>query len=403
MNDNLRDATMETSLPSQLEDQDLIDSFNMLIGHLGIVEKVFVVLGLLLGAIAVARIFPSITFELQFIAGLMLVFAMSEFIVLSIKGISLRMGFDKYLVAVITGACALFPELIVVTFLILAGGSSAQFAVTLILTTVLLNMLMFGVAIVYITRKAPHKPSPAISNLESENLLGMIIFGFLFTIYSLVVGQGTVVEVIAIEWIGGFILIFLYGSFIVNLAFLLKKLRQEKTEDESHSQKEENHDESFFFKIRLPAFVVIFILGIIGSTLGGDLLSEAIEHSLKQYENLPLLFLTVVIGIFTTLPEILITSRALLDASTEELGMNNQLAAITQTFYILFGFCFLVAALTGVKLALTSEFALLFGSIAVISLGLKLSIIDDHKVTRMEGVLLFSATLAGISFLLFVL
>lgn len=395
---------MESTLPQELENQDLLDSFNTVVGHLGIIEKIFVVLGLLIGTIAFFQLFPEITFELQFIAGLMLVFAMSEFIVLSIKGISLRLGLDKYLIAVITGACALFPELIVVIFLILAGGASAQFAVTLILTTVLLNMLMFGVAVMYITRKAPHKPSPAISNLESENLLGMIIFGFLLATYSLVVGQGAVVEVVAIEWIGGIILVLLYAAFIVNLALLLKKLRQDAPPQSSNkSSQASSHDDSFYFKVRFPVFVVLFILGIIGSTIGGDLLSAAIEHSLEQYEDLPLLLLTVVVGTFTTLPEILITSRALLDPSTEELGLNNQLAAITQTFYILFGFCFLVAALVGVKLALTSEFALLFGSIAVISLGMKLSIIDDHKMTRMEGILLFAATLAGISFLLFVL
>ncbi len=395
-----------SSLPKELENQDMLDSFNTIIGHLGWLEKIFVVFGLGLGSIGTLNLIPDLKFELQFISGLMLVFAMSEFIVLAIKGLSIRLGLDKYLIAVITGACALFPELIVVTFLILAGGQSAQFAVTLILTTVLINMLMLGVAIIYITRRAPHKPSPAISTLESENLLGMIMFSFILVFYSLVVGQGTVVEVIAIEWIGGIVLLLIYGAFIINLGAFLRSLRQKSDETVSESRPalaSNHHDEGFFHRIRTPAFIFLFILGILGSTLGGDLLSEAIEHSLEQFEDLPLLFLTVVIGTFTTLPEILITSRALLDESTAELGINNQIAAITQTFYVLFGFCFLIAAMVGVQLVLSPEFALLFGSIAVIALGLKLSIIDDHKITRMEGILLFLMTLSGITFLLFVL
>ncbi len=391
---------METTIPEELENQDLLDSFTTIVGHLGLMERIFVVLGAILGAVAFLDLIPTVKFELEFIAGLMLVFAMSEFIVLSIKGISLRLGMDKYLISIITGVCAFFPELVVVILLILDGGSSAQFAVTLILTTVLINALMLGIAIIYVTRNAPHIPSPAISGLESENLLGMIIFSLLFMTYSLVVGQGTTVEVVAIEWVGGIILVLIYAAFIFNLYFLLKRTGDES---EKVSKKKALHEDTFFFKIKLPALIGLFAIGILGSTIGGDLLSSAIEHSLAQFEELPLLLLTVVIGFFTTLPEILITTRALLDKTTEELGINNQIVAITQTFYFLFGFCFLVAALVGVKLNLSPEFALLFGSIAVIALGLKLSIIDDHKITRMEGILLFSSTVAGISFLVFVL
>ena len=131
---------------------------------------------------------------LGFIGGLSFVFGCSELIIFGVKGIGKKLGWSKYFMGIMAAIGADSSDIIVVSILLtraktlsatgitenieLANNLTVT-SITLVLTTVLINMLILGITILVVARKKPFKLPKQLSQNESNVVLAMTIFSFI--------------------------------------------------------------------------------------------------------------------------------------------------------------------------------------------------------------------------------
>ncbi|MGC9781052.1 MAG: hypothetical protein HZR80_17545 [Candidatus Heimdallarchaeota archaeon] len=382
---------------------------------------------------------------LGFIGGLSFVFGCSELIIFGVKGIGKKLGWSQYFMGIMAAIGADSSDIIVVSILLtraktlsatgitenieLANNLTVT-SITLVLTTVLINMLILGITILVVARKKPFKLPKQLSQNESNLVLAMTIFSFILIAF------GFTHNVIGIEQFDrvfqGAIGVSLLLFYILFIGFLIGDAReklaerigpqtliteyfpeeddtQEEGEEKKHPIKDKikemfsngNDDETeqFISLRRFPWFVlvIVFVVGISGIIFGGTLISESIETGLEIY-NLPILVYCVVIGFISSAPEMTITFRAILNPEEEdtEIGMIHQISSVNQTFFLLFGLPFLFASIINVNIPVALDTTLVLTGIFAISLALHLTIIDDNHFDRVEGALILVASIASL-------
>jgi len=125
------------------------------------------------------------------------------------------------------------------------------------------------------------------------------------------------------------------------------------------------------------------------------MLSEGIKKGLDVLEgglgiDVPILAYAVVVGVISTSPELIVTFRGLLDPDPElkKIGLINQVSAINQTFFILFGIPFLISGIVGIGIPITLNITLVMGGIYIMSTAEKMMIMDDNHFDILEGAVL---------------
>ena len=145
---------------------------------------------------------------------------------------------------------------------------------------------------------------------------------------------------------------------------------------------------------RFPWFIIIalFVVGAGGIIWGGELLASGIEEGLHVLEgdfglDVPILVYAVVVGLISTSPELIVTFRGLLhpDKETQKIGLINQVSAINQTFFILFGFPFLMSGIIGIGIPVSINITIVMGCIYIMSTAEKMMIMDDNSFDILEG------------------
>ncbi|MHA1462842.1 MAG: hypothetical protein ACTSQ0_07225, partial [Candidatus Heimdallarchaeota archaeon] len=162
---------------------------------------------------------------------------------------------------------------------------------------------------------------------------------------------------------------------------------------------EDEEGEQFIALRRFPLYLIIiaFVIGLAGIYLGGSLISNSIETSIAVYD-VPILVYCVVVGFVSSAPETTITMRALFNPEEEDtqIGLVHQVSSINQTFFLLFGFPFLLASIINVAIPVAFDTTLVFAVIFALSLALHLTIIDDNHFDRVEGALILITSIAGL-------
>ncbi|NHJ46407.1 MAG: hypothetical protein FK733_01345 [Asgard group archaeon] len=325
----------------------------------------------------------------------------------------------------------------------------ATTAIILILTTVIINIFFLGISMMYISRKKPFKLPRELTMYESNLVLGMRVFVFILFLVGLFYVLSDVVEEVilptnfsrATEIVIGIALILVYGLFlfilvkrygkktstpqtliteflpekgemdisetsIAQTSVLVTKRRLTKEErrtleaagcdvNEKHP-KHSDHDALATLR-RYPWLVIVFlfIVGAGGVIWGGELLAQGIETGLHVLEHdfsfdVPILAYAVIVGMISTSPELIVTMRGLLDSDKEiqKVGLINQVSAINQTFFLLFGIPFLISGIVGIGIPITINLTIVMGGIYIMSTAEKMMIMDDNHFDLLEGVVL---------------
>ncbi|MEA2071761.1 MAG: hypothetical protein U9O98_10790, partial [Asgard group archaeon] len=270
---------------------------------------------------------------------------------------------------------------------IAAGNELILTSMVLVLTTVLINMLFLGIAMIFTTRKSSFKLPIELTFLESNLVIGLIAYSFLLMLYGftekILELDGVIFSTIFdrfIESIIGFSLIIIYVLFLIFLYRRMKsglkiyqpsisdyfndeekhnaKVSEEKSKLEEKSRKkkkekeaceEEDHNIISFRRFPWIVVIILFAIGVAGVIFGGDVLATGIEKGLEipQFENIPILVYSVTVGLVSSSPELIVTFRGLTHKNKEiqQIGLINQISAINQTFFILFGFPFVLSGL----------------------------------------------------------
>ncbi|MBD3190022.1 MAG: hypothetical protein GF308_05240 [Candidatus Heimdallarchaeota archaeon] len=430
-----------------------------------------IILMILFYAVPALKNNPLLHMVLGFVAGLTIVFGSSELILLGVKGISDKLNWNPYFGGIISAVGAALNELVVVIILLFRSKGSthgtllATTAITLILTTVLINTFFLGLSMIFVARDGPFSLPKELTFVEANLVLGMMVFSFIIMIYGFAeefIGiKDLISEEIVItttfsrifEIVIGMSLVLIYFIF---LYFLAKNLgRKTSTPQTLISEFFPNDDEicmeepppgrkEFPLKILIPKriadsnpnpslpypissnlpvgedytdtkktkrqngyktkqersdalatlrrfpwiiIIVIFILGLAGIIQGGNILAASIESGIEIFPNVTILVYSVVVGLISSSPELIVTFRGLVSGEKElvEVGLVHQVSAINQTFFILFGVPFIISGIFAIGIPIAIEITLVMGGIFVLSIAVLIMIMDDNKFDLLEG------------------
>ncbi len=323
------------------------------------------------------------------------------------------------------------------------GGKLATTAIILILTTVIINILFLGISMIFVSKKGPFKLPPELTMYETNMVLGIKVFTFVMVLYGLFYEFYDIRFESAIpsqysrgvEIVFGAALLLVYGLFI----FVLIKRYGKKTstpqtlitefyEDDNKTDHNEKASETVQLKLgtkietkldeeipcepprkvstshskhdelatlrRFPWIIIIalFAIGAGGIIWGGEFLASGIENGLHVFEHdflieVPILVYAVVVGLISTSPELIVTFRGLLHPGeeTQKIGLINQVSAINQTFFLLFGLPFLISGIIGIGIPITINITMVLGCIYIMSTAEKMMIMDDNSFDILEG------------------
>ena len=383
-----------------------------------------------------------------FAAGLLIVFGASELIILGVQGVKDKLNLNPYIAGILSAIGAAFAELVIVTLLLIRshlepdpeiGGDLATTAIILILTTVIINILFLGISMIFVSKSGPFKLPRELTMYETNLVLSMRVFTFLLVLYGLfyefsdIKSSAPVASRFSrgVEITIGAALLFVYGLFLFHLSRRYGKKtstpqtlitefyendREETAEEIPETQQlklaikegkdseeckqqakaQNNHDRHSALATlrRFPWFIIIFLflIGAGGIIWGGELLASGIESGLHVLENdfhleVPILVYAVVVGLISTAPELIVTFRGLLhpDMETQKIGLINQVSAINQTFFLLFGFPFLLSGIIGIGIPVSINITMVLGCIYIMSTAEKLMIMDDNSFDILEG------------------
>jgi hypothetical protein len=392
---------------------------------------------------------PIWTIIIGFAGGLAFVFGCSDLIIFGVKGIGNKLDWSHYFMGIIAAIGADISDMVVVTILLTrskklsATGLAENIAIandltltsiTLVLTTVLINTLILGITMLVITRKKPFKLPQHLTQTESNLVLAMTIFSVILMVFGITHNSLDIAQFDrAFEGVIGVALLSFYLLFILFMIGDAKAKstgrigpqtliteyfpeengeKHEKDNDEIKENKlkkfvnnifgnnhEDEEGEQFVALRRFPWYILIiaFAVGIAGIVFGGTMHSDSIESGLGII-SLPILVYSVIIGFVSSAPEATITMRAILDPEEEntEIGLVHQVSSVNQTFFLLFGFPFLFAAIINITIPVSLDTTLVFTGIFVISLALHLTIIDDNHFDRVEGMLILLASITSL-------
>ncbi|MHA1737584.1 MAG: hypothetical protein ACTSXA_13920 [Candidatus Heimdallarchaeota archaeon] len=375
-----------------------------------------------------------------FAAGLLVIFGASELIILGVQGVKDKTNLNPYIAGILSAIGAAFAELIIVSLLLIRSYTQndpdlATTAIVLILTTVIINILFLGISMIFVSKDGPFKLPQELTMYETNLVLGIRVFTFLLVLYGLFyefsdIRNAAIIATQYSRWVEiviGASLLLVYGLFIFVLAKRFGKksstpqtlitefcedeeveesaksgqlkltdkedLDEEVCEPQKEKSKHRSHDALATLR-RFPWFIIIiiFVIGAGGIVWGGELLASGIENGLHVLEvdlglQVPILAYAVIVGLISTSPELIVTFRGLLhpDKETQKIGLINQVSAINQTFFLLFGFPFLLSGIIGIGIPVSINVTMVLGCIYIMSTAEKLMIMDDNHFDILEG------------------
>lgn len=152
---------------------------------------------------------------------------------------------------------------------------------------------------------------------------------------------------------------------------------------------------------RFPWFIIIilFLFGAGGIVWGGELLASSIELGFDAFTTQPpILVYSVIVGIVSSSPELVVTLRGLFsqDQEDREVGVIHQVSAINQTFFILFGVPFVISGIFNIGIPIAIEITIVMGGIFIISAAEVLMIADDNAFDLFEGIVIIILSIVSL-------
>ncbi|NHJ41156.1 MAG: hypothetical protein FK731_14080 [Asgard group archaeon] len=466
--------TEDDECPEILENVEPEEAFETLFDNLDLLTILSLIGGIIVAVLfyLLFRFRPStnsiILMVIGFVAGLLLVFGASELIILGVKGIQDKLNFNPYIGGILQAIGAALAELVIIIFLLISskqmsmssdpitqehGSNLAITAITLILTTVIINIFFLGLSIIYASKEKPFDLPKELTFFEANLVLGMMVFSFVIMIFGFYTEftRGTLLESFetfdrGFEILIGLALVLVYFIFLMVLIrnygkktstpqtliveffpdeddviieesssskFIQSRLisngrSQTKSDksikcdtDETEESDKENSRGKRTREERLNALatlrrfpwyiiIFIFILGTGGIIWGGQILSNSIEDGIEIFEGVPVLVYSVVVGLVSSSPELIVTFRGLLkqDRELKEVGLVHQVSAINQTFFILFGVPFIISGIFNIGIPVALEITVVMGGIFIMSVAELMMIMDDNKFDLLEGVVI---------------
>ncbi|MBN1331076.1 MAG: hypothetical protein JXA54_16505 [Candidatus Heimdallarchaeota archaeon] len=166
-----------------------------------------------------------------------------------------------------------------------------------------------------------------------------------------------------------------------------KKQKRKKSENGSKFNLEKETALATLRRFPWYIIIILFVIGAGGIVWGGQILSHSIEDGITIFKDVPILVYSVVVGLISSSPELVVTFRGVFkkDKEYKEVGLVHQVSAINQTFFILFGVPFVLSGILNIGIPIALEITIVMGGIFIMSAAVIMMIMDDGKFDLLEG------------------
>lgn len=350
----------------------------------------FVFLGMTAIPFLVFLLIPGLPYSLAFsvifglLLGSWLVYRPSEWTIEGVKGLGKAMGASSYTTGTISSLAANLAEAVILTLILYRAFTQKiteliDISILLLLTTVGFNLLILGALIVVLAKKEPLKIPKEATHLETELyrfifVALLMFFGFSIT-HTLFVGKGTYT-------IPRYTGIFFLLSYLLYIFLAEKPAKVKKVESD----------------LKLKKAILLFLFGIGGIFIGGQILVYVTEASLTSALLAPLgdplVIMALILGFLSAVPEHATAVLAGIRGDVD-LGLGNILSGISQLILLVFG---IILLLIPVPLDRYISFQMLITGLMF--WWIKRTVLDDRKFDRFEGSILILLQLFGFGIML---
>jgi len=308
---------------------------------------------------------------ISMLLGLFIVIIVGEPMVEGLRTFSLQTGISPHITGILSSIASNLPEG-VMTMLMIFSPHLREVAILTVLLASAFNGLLLGILVVMVTYQGGEVNVPKEALEHDVEVMRVTI-----ALCTIVFGTGIILnlncvpeQVILPREIPIFQLL-AYGGY---LYFLSKTPRV--------ASKLEKHDEG-------NSWMLPILLGLVGIVIAAELISGSAEYMVHIFD-LHVVIAATLIGFAGSVPE---HSLALVGAhqGEVELGVSNLLSGIVQSVMLIFP---IVAILIPVRL--DGYVLYQFLAIAVTLWIVKKSIVDDHRLTIDEGLIIIAIHVLGI-------
>lgn len=313
---------------------------------------------------------------IEMLLGLVIVIMIGEPMVEGLQEFSEYTGLSSHITGILSSLTSNLPEMIMTLFMIFSPQLK-EVAILSVLLASMFNGLLLGVLVIMLTWKGG---SIEIPKKALENDVEVMRLAIAFSV--IVFGTGIILTLNSetgpplLPWE---IPVFMLLSYFGYLFFVARGGRGGQEEHQPH----------LHAKGRPKTFVTPIVLGLIGTVIAAELISNSSEFFVHVL-HLNVVFAATLIGFAGSVPE---HGMALIGARKGhvEMGVSNLLSGVVQSVLLIFP---IVALL--VPVYLDGYVLYQFLAIAVTLWILMKSIVDDGMLTLDEGVSIIVINLLGI-------
>ena len=303
--------------------------------------------------------------------GLIIVILVGEPMVEGLRAFSLSTGISPHITGILSSMASNLPEAIMTLFMIFSPHLREVAILTVLLASAF-NGLLLGILVVMVTYRGGELSIPReslehdVEVMRVTIALCMIVFGT-----GVILSINCAPEQLLLPREVPIFQLFAYGGYL----YFLSKTPRNNQIHETHEGKNR--------------WIYPILLGLVGTIIAAELISGSAEFMVHIFD-LHVVIAATLIGFAGSVPE---HALALVGAHKGhvELGVSNLLSGIIQSVMLIFP---VVALLVPVRL--DGYVLYQFLAIAVTLWVVKKSIIDDHRLTIDEGLIIIAIHILGI-------
>jgi hypothetical protein len=347
--------------------------------------------------------------SLEVVAGLALIGGSCEALIVSVEGMSVLFGWNKFVGGTIAAVVSNVPEIALLGFFVV---DNPAMAFVIALMSVYTNSMVFALYALLLPkdRGAASIPAPIVrAGTDLLSFGGGLCLALAGTMICLREFDSPITSIGAPE------LAFVGGSlFLVFMTFLVTLVKNSKAEAEETKPKQtpatstaqNAQDEGHAGTPKtLPGVAGLLLLGVLGSFLGGHAMSDVGDFIVKSFPGLSTMTVALILALIAGVPTYVIVANAHMQKQPL-IALSNTFGGLTQNLFNVMAICCLMIAgfnwigvldhtTIPINLATTLSVLFIYPTYSILSRAIE----DDGKFNWIEIVSL----LALFSFLMFIL
>ena len=290
---------------------------------------------------------------LDAVTGLCLVAGSCEALIISVEGLSAKLGWNQFVGGTIAAVVSNIPEISLLGFFVVDDPTMA-FVIGLM--SVYTNSMAFALYAIFLPKdRGAASIPPAIVRAGTDLLafganLMLVLAGAMIVLHEF----ASPIESIGVPelYALGILLLVVFITFLVSLVRYFSEAPKEEAEKaesagekkaEPAKKEEPAHDEGHSAPSSWGGILGLLGLGVFGSFLGGEALSEMGDHIVAAFPGLGRMTVALILALIAGIPTYVIVVNAHLKKQPL-IALSNTFGGLTQNLFNVMAFCCLMIA-----------------------------------------------------------